>query len=75
MPQFLRPAQPLGPQFATLIASFVTLAALNAFAWAVLAGGLRDRIRRPRVLAALTRTGGTALIAMGLVTASLRRSA
>ena len=75
VPQFLRPAEPLAPQFVTLIATFVILGALNAFAWAVLAGGLRDRIRRPAVLTALGRAGGSALIAMGLATATLRRSA
>ncbi|MGO4851607.1 LysE family translocator [Phaeovulum sp. W22_SRMD_FR3] len=75
VPQFLDPARPLVPQFAVLVATFVTLATLNALAYALLADQLRDRIGRPSVLRALTRTGGGALIAMGLATAALRRAA
>jgi threonine/homoserine/homoserine lactone efflux protein len=75
VPQFLDPARPLVPQFAVLVATFVTLATLNALAYALLADQLRDRIGRPSVLRALTRTGGAALIAMGLATAALRRAA
>ncbi len=72
VPQFLRPDQPLAPQFAVLIASFVGLAALNALAWALLA----DRLRgwgRPSVVTGLTRAGGAVLIGMGVATAILRR--
>ena len=75
VPQFLRPEQPLLPQFAILIATFVTLAALNALAYALLADQLRARIARPGTIAWLTRTGGATLIAMGVLTASLRRAA
>ena len=74
VPQFLRPGQPLLPQFAVLIATFVGLAALNALAYALLADRLRATIRRPGVITWLTRMGGGALIAMGLMTASLRRA-
>lgn len=74
VPQFLRPDAPLLPQFAILIATFVTLAALNALAWALLAARLRSTIRRPAVLAWLTRAGGATLIAMGALTATLRRA-
>lgn len=75
VPQFLTPGAPLLPQCAILIASFVTLAALNALAWALLADRLRSRIARPGVVAWLTRGGGGALITMGLATALMRRSA
>lgn len=74
VPQFLRPDSPLVPQFAILIATFVGLAALNALAYALLADRLRRRIDKPAVLTGLTRTGGIALIAMGLLTATLRRA-
>ncbi len=74
VPQFLRPGQPLLPQFAVLIATFVGLAALNALAYALLADRLRATIRRPGVITWLTCMGGGALIAMGLMTASLRRA-
>jgi threonine/homoserine/homoserine lactone efflux protein len=73
VPQFLRPDAPLVPQFAVLIATFVGLAALNALAYALLADRLRQVIGRPRVITGLTRTGGLALVGMGLATAVLRR--
>lgn len=75
VPQFIRPAAPLLPQFVILIATFVTLAGLNALAYALLADRLRRWIARPRVIAGLTRGGGAALIGMGAVTALLRRPA
>ncbi|WP_417523101.1 LysE family translocator [Marinovum sp.] len=75
VPQFLDPAAPLVPQFAVLIATFVGLAALNALAFALLADRLRRMISRPGVITWITRAGGGALIAMGVMTASLRRAA
>jgi threonine/homoserine/homoserine lactone efflux protein len=74
VPQFLRPEQPLLPQFAILIGTFVALAALNALAYALLADQLRSRIARPGTIAWLTRAGGATLIGMGVLTASLRRA-
>ncbi|MBE1283212.1 MAG: LysE family translocator [Rhodobacteraceae bacterium] len=74
VPQFLRPDAPLIPQFAILISTFVGLAALNALAYALLADRLRGWIRKPAVVANLTRMGGVALIGMGIATAALRRT-
>jgi threonine/homoserine/homoserine lactone efflux protein len=75
VPQFLRPADPLGPQFAILIATFVGLAWLNSLAYALLADHLRKMIGRSGVITAMTRFGGLALIGMGVATAVLRRPA
>lgn len=75
VPQFVRPDMPLLPQFTILIATFVTLAALNALAYALLADRLRQLIARPSIITWITRAGGTALIGMGVLTATLRRSA
>jgi len=75
VPQFVNPAAPLIAQFVILIASFVTLAALNALAYALLADQLRARLTRPGLVAWLTRAGGMTLIGMGVVTAGLRRAA
>ena len=75
VPQFLRPEAPLLGQFAILIATFVSLAALNALAYALLADRLRAWVGRPRVITGLTRTGGLALVSMGVATAILRRPA
>lgn len=73
VPQFLRPEMALAPQFAILIATFVGLAGLNALAYALLADRLRARIERPAVIQWLSRLGGGALVAMGILTATLRR--
>ena len=75
VPQFITPTAPLLPQFAILIATFVGLATLNALAYALLAGSVRDRLRRPGVIAWLIRAGGGTLIAMGVLTATLKRGA
>lgn len=74
VPQFITPMAPLPPQFAILIATFVSLATINALIYALLAGSLRDRLARPGVIAWLTRAGGATLIGMGILTATLRRA-
>ena len=74
VPQFITPGTPLGPQFSTLIATFVGLATINALAYALLADQMRARIKRPATLKWLNRTGGAALIGLGLLTATLKRA-
>ena len=74
VPQFVDSTAPLLPQFAILIATFVTLAACNTLAYALAADHLRSWIARPNVLAWMTRIGGATLIAMGVATAALRRA-
>lgn len=73
VPQFLRPDTALVPQFAILIATFVSLAALNALAYALLADRLRRTVGRPSFITGLTRAGGLTLVGMGIATAVLRR--
>ena len=73
VPQFLRTDAPLAPQFLVLIATFVSLATLNALAYALLADHMRQRIRQTALLRGLARLGGGMLVAMGLVTVALRR--
>ncbi len=74
VPQFITPDAPLIPQFSVLIVTFVGLAFLNALMFALLADQLRGTIRKPAVLAWMTRAGGSVLIAMGIATATLRRA-
>lgn len=74
VPQFITPTAPLLPQFAVLITTFVALAALNAFAYALAADRLRGWIGKPSVIGWLTRAGGATLIAMGALTAMARRT-
>ncbi|MEP3442976.1 MAG: LysE family translocator [Sulfitobacter sp.] len=74
VPQFIRPEVALLPQFTVLITTFVTLAAINALAYAIAADHLRRIIARPHIITWITRAGGSALIIMGILTATLRRS-
>lgn len=74
VPQFITVNAPLLPQFAILVATFVGLAGLNALAYALLADRLRSHIAKPTHLASISRLGGGALIAMGIATATFRRS-
>ena len=73
VPQFMRPENPLLPQFIILIATFISLAAMNALAYALMADRMRACIERPSILVGLSRFGGCALIAMGIMTATFRR--
>ncbi|MEP3948391.1 LysE family translocator [Ascidiaceihabitans sp.] len=75
VPQFVTPEAPLLPQFATLVATFVGLAAANALAYALLADKMRHMVGQPHIITWLTRAGGATLVAMGLLTATLRRAA
>lgn len=72
--QFVRPDTPLAPQFAILIATFVTMAGINALVYALLADRLRSYIRKPAIVTWITRMGGVALISMGVLTATLRKT-
>lgn len=74
VPQFIQPSAPLLPQFVILVTTFVTLAGINAFAYALAADRLRSIIARPSIITWITRAGGAALITMGVLTATLRRS-
>ncbi|MGH1578170.1 LysE family translocator [Planktotalea sp.] len=74
VPQFIAVDSAYAPQAIVLIATFVGLAALNAFAYALLADRLRTQISRPIVMRRLTQAGGITLIGMGAATAALRRA-
>lgn len=75
VPQFIAPEAEPAPQFAVMIIIFVALAAVSTLVYALLADLLQSRIIRPWVLAALTKLGDGTLIAMGVRTAMIRRSA
>jgi threonine/homoserine/homoserine lactone efflux protein len=74
LPQFVAHDRPVLPQLVVLGASFVAMAALNAAAYAWLAGRARRAIGRPRVLKAVNRIGGSILIGAGLATVALRKA-
>jgi len=74
VPQFIRADAALIPQFTILIATFVALATLNVLSYALLADRLRATIRKPAVLAWMTRVGDGILVAMGVLTTTLRKA-
>lgn len=74
VPQFVDPAAAVLPQFAILEVTFLVMAAANVAVWAVLAGHMRSRFKRPETLKLVNRTGASFLIGAGVLTAALRRS-
>jgi threonine/homoserine/homoserine lactone efflux protein len=75
VPQFITPDAAFAPQAAILIATFVGLAGINALCFALAAHAVRGKLTKPSVQMWLTRAGGATLITMGILTASLRKSA
>lgn len=74
VPQFMDASAPVAPQATLLVVTFVSLAALNASLYALLAGRARGVIRRPAVRRAVNRVGGGVLIGAGVMTAMIKRA-
>ncbi|MCC2110996.1 MAG: LysE family translocator [Hyphomicrobiales bacterium] len=74
LPQFIDHGSPLLPQFAIFEVTFVSLAALNAEFYAALAGTARETMRRPAVIRAANRIGGSLLIGAGTLVAASSRN-
>lgn len=72
LPQFLDSKAPLLPQMAIFETTFLILAFLNAFGYALVAAKARDVFRSERAVRVFNRTGGTLLIGAGLATAASR---
>ncbi|WP_181700663.1 LysE family translocator [Chthonobacter albigriseus] len=72
LPQFLDTSRPLAPQMMIFEATFLVLATINAFAYAMLASAARRTIRRRSVQRAVNRIGGSLLIGAGALTAAWR---
>lgn len=72
LPQFLSPSAPVLGQLVICEVTFLTLATLNATAYALLAGQVRRTIRRPATMRMVNRVGGGMLIGAGLFTAAWR---
>jgi threonine/homoserine/homoserine lactone efflux protein len=75
LPQFLDPTRPFWPQMAIFEATFVSLAFLNAFGYALLGARARRLATSPRVLRLVNRAGGTALIGAGAAAALTGKAA
>ncbi len=74
VPQFIAADRALVPQLVILEATFLTLAAISAALWAILAGEMRARFRRPETVRLANRIGGSVMIGAGLLTAATRRA-
>lgn len=74
VPQFINPALPYAPQAATYVLTFTTLGIFNAAIFAFAAAGARQTIRRPQVMKAAMRTGGSLLMMAGIAAALTRRA-
>ncbi|MCC9622534.1 LysE family translocator [Thalassospira sp. MA62] len=74
VPQFVTAGMPISGQFVIMTITFVTLAAINAALWAIMAGMLREKFRKPSTMRRLSRMGGSVMIGAGLLTALTRRA-
>jgi threonine/homoserine/homoserine lactone efflux protein len=73
VPLFIDPASPFLAQAVVLVATFVTMAGLNAALYAVLAARLSGAVRRPSVRRWFNRAGGAMLVGAGAATAGMRQ--
>ncbi|XDZ64880.1 LysE family translocator [Alphaproteobacteria bacterium LSUCC0684] len=72
VPQFLDQSSPVLPQFVVMIATFVSLGALNAGLYALLAGHVRSRFTGGTALRFLHGLGGGVLLGLAAVAAFRR---
>lgn len=72
LPQFLDAKAPLLPQMAVFETTFLVLAFLNAFGYALVASRARTLFAKPAAIRAFNLTGGTLLIGAGIATAASR---
>ncbi|MGN6666121.1 MAG: LysE family translocator [Trinickia sp.] len=75
VPQFMDPHAPAWPQVAVLEATFIVLATLNAFGYAMLASRARRAIRSASVQRAVNRTGGSLLMCAGVLAVAWKKAA
>lgn len=75
VPQFLDPDRGFVAQAGVMVATFVTLAFLNALTYALLGARAGRLVRSPRAMRLVSRTGGTWLIGAGAATALYGRAA
>ena len=61
-------------RFIGILFILIVVAAIGFTIYALLADRLRHALKRPALITWITRAGGSALIAMGIATATVRRS-
>lgn len=74
LPQFLDPHANVLAQMIVFEATFLTLAFLNAFIYALIASRARAMVRNERAIRAVNRVGGTLLIGAGIAAVAMRGS-
>jgi threonine/homoserine/homoserine lactone efflux protein len=72
LPQFVDPLQAFLPQVLILEATFLPLAFVNAFGYALVAARAHAAFRNPRAVTCLNRIGGSLLIGAGVAAVSIR---
>ncbi|MDJ1158811.1 LysE family translocator [Chelatococcus sp. SYSU_G07232] len=74
LPQFLDVSRPVLPQMAVFEATFVALAALNAFIYAFVAASARRAVRHPAALKVVNRTAGGLLVGAAIAAVAWKRA-
>jgi len=72
LPQFIDPKAPFLPQMTVFGATFITLAFINAFGYALVASRARGLVGNPAAIRWFNRAGGTLLIGAGVAAAAAR---
>ncbi|PWJ80993.1 threonine/homoserine/homoserine lactone efflux protein [Pseudaminobacter salicylatoxidans] len=72
LPQFIDRHADFWTQMAIFEATFLTLAFLNAFGYALVAARARELVRNPRAIGFFNKAGGTLLVGAGIATVAVR---
>ncbi len=72
LPQFLDRSADFFTQMLIFEATFLVLAFLNAFGYAMVASRARNVVRNPRAISLFNKTGGTLLVGAGIATVAMR---
>ena len=72
VPQFVNPAVSFVEQAIIFEATFLTLAFINAFGYALIASRARGFVSSPRVIKTFNRTGGSLLIGAGVAAVAIK---
>jgi threonine/homoserine/homoserine lactone efflux protein len=72
LPQFLNRDADFFTQMLIFEATFLILAFVNAFGYALVAARARSLVRNPRAIGIFNRTGGSLLIGAGIATVAMR---
>ncbi|PSJ55028.1 LysE family translocator [Pseudaminobacter soli (ex Li et al. 2025)] len=72
LPQFIDRHADFWTQMTIFEATFLTLAFINAFGYALVASRARELVRNPRAIGLFNKAGGTLLVGAGIATVAVR---